>query len=91
MSGRESRHCSTELGTFSPDRIAADVLGESVIRERQADGSGKLDYDLSDAPSETPLTEFNRVSKAAHQIEEWFECAKGETGLADYEVRTWRG
>lgn len=62
-----------------------------VIRERQADGTMKHDYYLSNAPSETPLTEFTRVSKAAHRIEECFERAKGESGLADYEVRTWRG
>lgn len=62
-----------------------------VIRERQADGTMKHDYYLSNAPPETLLTEFTRVSKAAHRIEECFERAKGETGLADYEVRTWRG
>ena len=62
-----------------------------VIREPQADGSLKHDYYLSDAPAETPLAEFTRVSKAAHRIEECFERAKGESGLADYEVRTWRG
>jgi SRSO17 transposase len=62
-----------------------------VIRERQTDGSWKHDYSLSDAPAETPLAEFTRVSKAAHRIEECFERAKGESGLADYEVRTWRG
>jgi SRSO17 transposase len=62
-----------------------------VIRERQADGTMKHDYYLSNAPSEMPLTEFTRVSKAAHRIEECFERAKGESGLADYEVRTWRG
>ena len=62
-----------------------------VIRERQADGTMKHDYYLSNAPHETPLAEFTRVSKAAHRIEECFERAKGESGLADYEVRTWRG
>ena len=62
-----------------------------VIRERQADGTMKHDYYLSNAPHETPLPEFTRVSKAAHRIEECFERAKGESGLADYEVRTWRG
>ena len=51
----------------------------------------KHDYYLSNAPHETPLPEFTRVSKAAHRIEECFERAKGESGLADYEVRTWRG
>jgi SRSO17 transposase len=62
-----------------------------VLRERQADGSVKHDYYLSNAPPETALNEFARVSKAAHRIEECFQRAKGESGLADYEVRTWRG
>jgi SRSO17 transposase len=62
-----------------------------VIRERQADGSMKHDYYLSNAPPDTPLAEFARVAKAAHRIEECFHRAKSEAGLADYEVRTWRG
>ena len=36
-----------------------------------------------------PLAEFARVAKAAHRIEECFERAKGEAGLADYQVRNW--
>jgi SRSO17 transposase len=62
-----------------------------VIREPQGDGTMKHDYYLSNAAPHTPLAEFARVSKAAHRIEQCFERAKGETGLADYEVRTWRG
>jgi SRSO17 transposase len=62
-----------------------------VIRERQANGSLKHDYYLSNAPPETPLAEFCRVAKAAHRIEECLQRAKSEAGLADYEVRTWRG
>lgn len=62
-----------------------------VIRERQSDGSMKHDYYLSNAPPDTPLAEFMRVAKAAHRIEECFRRAKSEAGLADYEVRTWRG
>lgn len=62
-----------------------------VLRERQADGSFKHDYHLSNATVETPLEEFGRVAKAAHRIEECLQRAKGEAGLADYEVRTWRG
>jgi len=62
-----------------------------VIRERQADGSMKHDYYLSNALPDTPLMEFARVAKAAHRIEECFHRAKSEAGLADYEVRTWRG
>lgn len=62
-----------------------------VIRERQDDGSLKHDYYLSNASPDTPLAEFARVAKAAHRIEECFHRAKSEAGLADYEVRTWRG
>ncbi len=62
-----------------------------VFRERQDDGSWKHDYTLSWAPWETPLAEFARVFKAEHRIEQCLQRAKGEAGLADYEVRTWRG
>src|SRR5439155_10206804 len=55
------------------------------------DGSWKHDYLLSNAPLATPLTEFARVFKAQHRVEECLQRAKGEAGLADYEVRTWRG
>jgi SRSO17 transposase len=62
-----------------------------VFRERQADGSWKHDYLLADAPLDTPVTEFARVFKAQHRIEECLQRAKGEAGLADYQVRTWEG
>ncbi len=62
-----------------------------VFRERQADGTWKHDYLLSNAPLATPLGEFARVFKAEHRVEECLQRAKGEAGLADYEVRTWRG
>jgi SRSO17 transposase len=60
-----------------------------VTRERQADDKFKHDSYLSNAHPDVPLTELARVSKAAHRIEECFERAKGEAGLADYQVRTW--
>ena len=43
------------------------------------------------APLATPLAEFARVFKAQHRIEECLKRAKGEAGLADYQVRTWAG
>ncbi len=39
----------------------------------------------------TPLQEFARVFKAEHRIEECLQRAKGEAGLADYQVRSWEG
>ena len=67
----------------------AEVL--VVFRERQGDGTWKHDYLLSNAPLATPLAEFARVFKAQHRVEECLQRAKGEAGLAGYEVRTWRG
>jgi len=67
----------------------AEVL--VVFREQQGDGSCKHDYLLSNASLATPLEELARVFKAQHRIEECLQRAKGEAGLADYEVRTWRG
>ncbi len=60
-----------------------------LTRERQADATYKHDYSLSNADHATPLAELARVAKAAHRIEECFERAKGEVGLADYQVRNW--
>ena len=40
---------------------------------------------------ETPLGECARVAKAEHRIEECLQRSKSEAGLADYEVRHWRG
>lgn len=62
-----------------------------ILREVQDDGTMKHDYSLSNAPAETPLAEFARVAKAEHRIEECLERAKGEAGLAQYQVRNWNG
>jgi len=68
---------------------AVEVL--VVFRERQGDGSWKHDYLLSNASWTTAAAEFARVFKAQHRIEEGLQRAKGEAGLADYQVRTWEG
>jgi SRSO17 transposase len=74
------------------DRRRADAVEVLVVfRARQADGTCKHDYSLSNAPWDTPLAEFARVRTARQRIEECFQRAKGEAGLSDYEVRTWRG
>lgn len=62
-----------------------------VFRERQGDSSCKHDYLLSNAPLTTEVSEFARVFKAQHRIEECLKRAKGEAGLGDYQVRTWSG
>jgi SRSO17 transposase len=62
-----------------------------VVREEQSDGTMKHDYHLSNGSPETGLAEFVRVVKAEHRIEECLERAKGEAGLAQYQVRNWIG
>lgn len=74
------------------DNRASEVAELLVVfRERQGDGTWKHDYLLSNAPLATPLAEFARVFKAQHRVEECLKRAKGEAGLADYQVRTWVG
>ena len=76
----------TETGGTGPEELLF------VTRERQADGTFKHDYYLSNADRrEHALEELARVAKAEHRIEECFKRAKGEAGLADYQVRNWSG
>lgn len=62
-----------------------------VTQRQEEDGTWKRDYFFSNAPAETSLQELARVVKAEHRIEDSLKRAKSEAGLADYEVRTWRG
>jgi SRSO17 transposase len=73
----------TDTGGTGPEELLF------VTRERQADGTFKHDYYLSNADPGVPEAELARVSKAEHRIEECLEVAKGEAGLADYQVRNW--
>jgi SRSO17 transposase len=74
------------------ERRPSDTAELAVaVRERQPDGTWKHDYLLSNAPLVTPRAEFARVFKARHRVEECLKRAKGEAGLADYQVRRWAG
>jgi SRSO17 transposase len=75
----------------SEGRVSDAVEVLVAFREQQADGTWKHDYLLSNAVMDLSLAEFARVFKAEHRVEECLQRAKGEAGLADYEVRTWRG
>ena len=73
----------TETGGTGPEELLL------VTRGRQADGIYKHDYYFSNAAPGTSLKELARVAKAEHRVEECFERAKGEAGLADYQGRNW--
>jgi SRSO17 transposase len=48
-------------------------------------------YSMSNAPPGEPLAELVRARSCRHRVEEVFQQAKGEVGLAHYEVRSWVG
>ncbi len=75
----------TDRGRVGPEEILV------ILRELQGDGTMKHDYYLSNASAETPLVELARVAKAEYRIEECLQRAKGNAGLAQYQVRNWLG
>lgn len=62
-----------------------------VTRRVEADGTRVHDYWLSNAAPETPRREFARAGKSRGRIEQCLERGKSDTGLADYETRSWPG
>jgi SRSO17 transposase len=51
----------------------------------------RVDYALTNAGPEVPLSELVGVQRQRHRIEEVFEAGNGEAGLDHYEVRGWVG
>jgi len=62
-----------------------------VSKWREDSGKPRCDYYLSWSNEPIDLHEYARVIKQAYRIEESFRRAKGECGLADYQVRNWMG
>lgn len=61
-----------------------------LVLRRNLDGT-QLKFYLSNAPADTPLATLAYVGAMRWPIETEFQTAKGETGLDEYEVRTWQG
>jgi len=61
-----------------------------LLFRRNLDGSDLKSY-LSNAPADTPLLTLARVSAMRWPVETEFQTEKGETGLDEYEVRSWHG
>jgi SRSO17 transposase len=61
-----------------------------LVLRRDLDGS-EVKYYLSNAPADTPLLRLAQVGAMRWPIETEFQINKGETGLDEYEVRTWLG
>ncbi|MCC6300701.1 MAG: IS701 family transposase [Anaerolineales bacterium] len=62
-----------------------------LIIRRNLDDPSEIKYFFSNAPLDTPLDEFVRISGMRWPIETIFEEAKGEVGMDHYEMRSWIG
>ena len=66
-------------------------LRKGLLVRRCLKNSEELAYYFTHAPKGTPLAKLVRVAGSRWAIEECFEQAKQETGLDEYEVRSWTG
>jgi SRSO17 transposase len=58
---------------------------------RKDEGEKKLKYQFCNAPSDTPSERLAEMSHSRYWMERAIQDAKGGAGLADYELRSWRG
>lgn len=66
-------------------------LGELWLIIRKNEDEDEYVYQFSNAPQDTTLKKLVKMSYTRYWIERSIEDAKGEVGLADYEVRKWKG
>lgn len=62
-----------------------------LIIRRNLNDPAVVKFYFSNAPVETPVSEFIRISGMRWPIETIFEEAKGEVGFDHYEMRSWIG
>ena len=62
-----------------------------LIIRRNLDDPAEVKFYFSNAPADTSLIEFVRISGMRWPIEIIFEEAKGEVGFDHYEMRSWLG
>jgi SRSO17 transposase len=62
-----------------------------LIVRREVKSEKTIKYTLSNAPADTPVLSLGQMQGQRYWVERTFEDAKGECGLADYQVLGWRG
>lgn len=78
----------TQVITKYEGRIGPE---ERLVVIRSIEKKPRVWYTLSNAPSDEPLSMLVWAHAERYRVEQMFEEAKGETGLAHYEVRSWVG
>lgn len=70
--------------------IDADAPGHRWMLLRRNDSTGELAFYRCYAPEPVALAELVRVAGQRWTIEESFQAAKGQAGLDQHQVRTWK-
>jgi SRSO17 transposase len=60
-----------------------------LLMRRSLGAEPEVNYYLSNAAEDTPLETMALVSGSRGRVEEFFEDAKGQLGMAQYEARSW--
>ena len=76
---------------YLPYGIPPTGWKSGLLIRRKKGRPHQFTFYLTWAPADTALTTLVRVAGQRWTIESCFEEAKGETGLDQYEVRSWRG
>jgi SRSO17 transposase len=76
---------------FRLTRLQQPPWDHWLLVRRSRKNPKDLAYYVVFGPDQTTLTTLARVAGRRWAIEECFETAKQEVGLADYEVRSWHG
>jgi len=75
---------------FVWDEKAPQARHWHLLVRRELDGS-KLKFCLSNAKAKVSLRHLATMQAARHFVERTFEDAKSQCGMADYQVRVWKG
>jgi SRSO17 transposase len=77
---------------YAPLRPALrdDAWVHAVLLRRHPERPDELAFYLVYCPADTPLQEVVRAAGARWTIDDAFKLAKGQVGLDQYEVRSWR-
>jgi SRSO17 transposase len=70
-------------------RITTGPEGWFVVERPAAGEDGDVKYYLSNLPADTPLARLVALAHSRWTVEQFYEDAKGECGLADHQGRRW--
>jgi len=83
--------CDFAFLRVSESRLGLPAGELWLIFRRNLEDPSEIKYYFSNAPLDTPLSEFVRISGMRWPIESIFEESKGEVGMDHYEMRSWLG